>query len=471
MKRSYFLFLVLLCAITVQAQELRLQKGTINENLPLPDSIGQGLSIYIPRAFDPAGEWPILFVCDFTGDSNRALRYFQGAAESNGYILAATRDLVDSTQLTDGVLRFARSLDYLRGILPLDASRLYAAGIGKAGEFASLVPNLVRSVSGVLTAGSGPPNTELLNAREPFDYVALLSRSDFRYPNMRFAEDQLSRKSLDHHQLYYNGSGGLPDEGLLDLGLATLTLLAMKEGTVPIDSLLVQKTLQGYRSRSDVMRQQGDVLVAHNMLEQATDLFDGLADTRAVKDAMRSLRRTSTYRSRKREAANLALREEILRQDYAYYLEEDVLNFNLDNLGWWRHQLETISRYKGSDSPEDQRLGMRLEGYLRALADDYIRIARTAGKQPDDDALVLLHMLKTLIDPGIPANYLEVVSLASKYDDFGTALFYLEELLKTGYADREKLYNLEHTALLRISPEFNTLVEKYLEGARYDIPE
>lgn len=470
MKKSYFLFLVLLTALTAQAQELRLQKGIINENLPLPDTIGQALSIYLPPDFDPVREWPLLFVCDFTGDTSRALRYFQGAADSNGYILAATRELVDSTQLTDGVMQFAKSLDYLRGILPLDEDRLYAAGIGNGGEFASLMPNLVRAVSGVLTAGSGPPNTELLNAREPYDYVALLSRSDYRYPNMLFAEEQLNRKRLNHHQLYYNGSGGLPGEDLLDLGVATLTLLANKAGKIPVDSLLVQQTLGGYRSRSDVMRQQGDALVAHNMLEQAVDLFDGLADTRELKDALRSLRRTSTYRSRKREASNLALKEEILRQDYAYYLEEDVLNFNLDNLGWWRHQLETIARYKGSNSPEEKRLGLRLEGYLRALADDYIRTARSAG-EPDDDALVLLHMLKTLIDPEDPANYLTVVSLTSKYDDFGTALFYLEELLKTGYVDREQLYSLEHTALLRISPEFNTLVEKYLDEARYEIPE
>ncbi|WP_420593050.1 alpha/beta hydrolase [Robiginitalea biformata] len=471
MKKSYFLFLVLLSAFTAQAQELRLKKGAINENLPVIDSIGQDLSIYLPSDFDPAGSWPVLFVCDFSGDTNRALRYFQGAAESNGYILAASRKLVDSTQLTDGVLRFARSLEFLHGILPLDKDRLYASGIGKGGEFASLMPNLVRAVSGVLTAGAGPPNTELLNAREPFDYVALLSRSDYRYPNMRLAEEPLSRKRLDHHQLYYNGSGGLPDEDLLGLGVATLTLLAIKAGVIPTDSVLVRQTLQGYRSRSDVMRQQGDVLVAYNMLEQAIDLFDGLADTGDLKDAQRSLRRTSAYRTRKREAANLALKEEILRQDYAYYLEEDVLNFNLDNLGWWRHQLETIAKYKAGASPEDQRLGLRLEGYLRALADDYIRIARTAGEQPDDDALVLLHMLKTLIDPEVPANYLTVISLASKYDDFGTALFYLEELLKTGYADRQRLYDLEHTALLRISPEFNALVEKYLQEARYEIPE
>ena len=56
-------------------------------------------------------------------------------------------------------------------------------------------------------------------------------------------------------------------------------------------------------------------------------------------------------------------------------------------------------------------------------------------------------------------------------EDYGTALFYLEELLKNGYTDKSELYELENTALFRITPEFNMLVEKYLRDARYEIIE
>ena len=87
----------------------------------------------------------------------------------------------------------------------------------------------------------------------------------------------------------------------------------------------------------------------------------------------------------------------------------------------------------------------------------------------DYDALILLYMLKTITDPEAPENYLQVVSLTAKYDDYGTALFYLEELLKRGYQDRAALYALDHTALLRISPEFNAMIAKYLGEARYEI--
>ena len=87
------------------------------------------------------------------------------------------------------------------------------------------------------------------------------------------------------------------------------------------------------------------------------------------------------------------------------------------------------------------------------------------------EAVIFLWMLKTITDPLNYSYYLKIISDSAKYEDFGTALFYLEELLKNGYKDKTELYSLENTALLRITPEFNNIVEKYLKDARYEIIE
>lgn len=78
-------------------------------------------------------------------------------------------------------------------------------------------------------------------------------------------------------------------------------------------------------------------------------------------------------------------------------------------------------------------------------------------------------MLKTLISPKEYHNYLNIISNSAKNEDYGTALFYVEELLKNGFSDKNKLYALKDTALLIISLEFNDLVSKYLKDARYGI--
>ena len=105
---------------------------------------------------------------------------------------------------------------------------------------------------------------------------------------------------------------------------------------------------------------------------------------------------------------------------------------------------------------------------MNALIEDNIEIIKSE-EIVDDEALILLSMQKTITEPEDFEYYLRVISLSSKYEDYGTALFYLEEALKKGFKDIDKLDKLPNTAILRISPEYNKLVHKYLDNARYKI--
>ena len=132
--------------------------------------------------------------------------------------------------------------------------------------------------------------------------------------------------------------------------------------------------------------------------------------------------------------------------------------------------MEELAKYEKSGDRFTRQMGRRLKGYLNALIADNIDLIRL--QQPVDmEALNFLYMLKTITEPNAFEYYLKVISNSAKVDDYGTALFYLEELLKNGYTDADTLYSLENTALLRITPEFNDLIEKYLKDARYEIIE
>lgn len=158
----------------------------------------------------------------------------------------------------------------------------------------------------------------------------------------------------------------------------------------------------------------------------------------------------------------------MLKEDYQFYMEEDVYTHNFNNLGWWNHQMGEIEKFISGSKPYERQMGHRLKGFVNALAEDNISII-ASEKVVDEDALAFLYMLKTILEPDNYEYYLKTISLSAKNDDFGTSLFYLEELLKKGFKDKEKLYDLENTALFRITPEFNELVSKYLKDARYDI--
>jgi len=118
----------------------------------------------------------------------------------------------------------------------------------------------------------------------------------------------------------------------------------------------------------------------------------------------------------------------------------------------------------------ENQMAKRLRSYVNALIDDNMDVINS-DEVVDVQALNFLYMLRTITMPNDSEGYLKVISNSSLMEDYGTALFYLEELLKTGYSNKTELYSLENTALLRITPEFNEIVDKYLKEARYDIIE
>jgi hypothetical protein len=130
--------------------------------------------------------------------------------------------------------------------------------------------------------------------------------------------------------------------------------------------------------------------------------------------------------------------------------------------------MEELDKFLKSKDELQQQMGKRLKGYINAIVADNIDIVK-GGNPVDEEALNFLWMLKTVIDPKDYDSYLKIISYNAKVNDTATALFYLEELLKNGYTDSDELYNLEDTAVLRISPEFNEIVKKYLKDARYGL--
>ena len=174
------------------------------------------------------------------------------------------------------------------------------------------------------------------------------------------------------------------------------------------------------------------------------------------------------YRSLKRNQNNAFLKEALLKEDYSYYLEEDINTYNYNNLGWWNYQMTELNKFIYGDSKSEQQMGKRLYNYVNALIEDYEADIRKESIT-DDEALILLSMLKTIAAPKNYKYYLNVISLSSKYEDYGTALFYLEEALKNGFKAEDELIALEDTALLRITPEYNKLIQKYLKKARYKV--
>ena len=468
MKKIYLLtFLAFFCAISLFAQQLVLKKGEIIENLSINDSTENTFSVYIPKAFSMEEKWPLLVVMDTEGNGKKALSMFTLAAEKEEYVLAAPK-LVDSISLTKNMVIAGQAIRKVTSLLPIHADRIYTAGEDSGGQFASLVPVLINGVRGVMSIGASLANSELINVKKPFHFVGVVNKENFNYPFMLTDTKLLDRYKFPNQVLLYDGDGKWPGVSYLEKGMQLFTLDAMGRKWVPRDSSYVEKAYQEDLQKVKQLKSIGDLLWAEQYMTEMTSIYGAFKNMDSLRSVQRDLRRNKDYKTLKRAENSAFLKESLLKEDYQYYMEEDVYTYNFNNLGWWNHQMGEIAKFISSSKPFERQMGHRLKGYVNALAKDNIALI-ASEEVVDEDALAFLYMLKTILEPDNFEFYFKIISLSAKNDDFGTSLFYLEELLKKGFKDRDKLYSLENTALFRITPEFNELISKYLDDARYDI--
>ena len=465
--KKIILFLFLGAGFLGNSQQMTLKKGVVIDSIAVKDSISENFSLYIPTSFEMDKNWPILFVFDMEGRGRQAIRMFIGAAEKLGYILAASNNVNDSLTTSQNILITGRMFNDIIKILPVQKNRIYSAGFDSGARFASVLPIFVKGISGVISCGSVYPNMDILDTNNLFHFIGIVGKEDYAYPEMLAGKSIMGRLKFPNQLLVFNGGHEWPNTQYLGKALEIFNLSAMAKGQSEKDEAYINDTYAQNLEEINLLIESNRLIQADNLLDEVMSVYRVLKDGDSLKRIKRELKKNKLFKTMTRNENNTLLKESFIKEDYVYYLEEDLATYNYNNLGWWIYQMGELKKYDNSKIEAEREMGKRLLGYVNALIEDNIDIVNS-GNQVDQEVLSLLWMLKTITDPTDHSYYLKIISNSAKMEDYGTSLFYLEELLKKGYTDKAELYSLENTALLRITPEFNDIVAKYLKDARYE---
>ncbi len=469
MKKIIFL-LFFGSTVLLTAQEWTFKKGVVTDSVIINDSIQESFALYLPKNFEISKNWPVIFLFDEMGRGRQLVRFFQDAAEKEGYILAASNSIHDSLPISKNILISNRMFNKTFQLFSIHSKRIYTGGIGNGGRLASIVPVFVPNIDGVVSIGGSLGNVEVLSTKNMFHYIGIVSKEDYNYPIMLADELVLNGLKFPNQLLLMNNGNRLQEQHQLQKAMQIFTLSSMAKGSIPLNETFLNQSYEANLAEIDSLIASNKLLKAEKLIQETQSVYRVHLKVDELKEKLKTLKKDKLFRTQKRNENNVFFKESLIKEDYSYYLEEDVLTYNFNNLGWWNFQMEDLKKYEKSQNEAERQMGKRLYGYVNALVDDTEDMLKKE-KVVDEDALLFVFMLKTITDPKGYDPYLEIISLSSKIEDYGTALFYMEELLKNGFTDKETLYNLEHTALLRITPEFNELVTKYLDDARYGIKE
>ncbi|MEG3658281.1 alpha/beta hydrolase [Arenibacter palladensis] len=468
--KKIILFLFLGAGLWGNSQQMTLKKGIVIDSIPVKDSISESYSLFLPTSFEMDRNWPILFVFDMEGQGKRAVRMFQESAEKQGYILAAPNNVHDSLSTSQNILVTGRMFNDIIRLLPIQKNRTYSAGFDSGARFASVLPIFVKGIAGVISCGAVYPNMDILDTNNLFQFIGIVGKEDYAYPEMLAGKSLMGRLKFPNHLLVFNGGHEWPNSQYLEKALEIFNLSAMGKGQSEKDEAYIDETYARNLEEINRLIRSNSLIQADNLLDEVMSVYRVLKDSDSLKRIKRELKKNKLFKTMTRNENNTLMKESFIKEDYVYYLEEDLATYNYNNLGWWIYQMGELKKYDNSKIEAEREMGKRLLGYVNALIEDNLDIVNS-GSHVDQDVLSLLWMLKTITDPTDYSYYLKIIANSAKMEDYGTSLFYLEELLKKGYTDKAELYSLENTALLRITPEFNEIVAKYLKDARYDIIE
>ncbi len=467
MKQILF-FLFLSCSLLVNAQKITLKKGGIINAISVKADSTETFALYLPKSFEPSQSFPVIFVFDEQGRGKQVLSVFREAAEKQGYILAASNNINDTLALSKNVLIASRMFSTVYSMLPIKKERSYAAGFAGGARIASLIPTFVKQIKGVISCGSPIANEEILSVKNEFHFIGIAGNTDYNYTAMLTSKKFLDKLKFPNQLLVFEGGHEWPKSNYIENAMEFFTLAAMTKGLEEKDQLFIDTSYKKHLGEVSNLNSSGRSYEAYKFLDNIMRVYRGVKETDSLKETAKALKRSKLFKTQNRNHNNTLFKENFIKGEYVYYLEEDVFHYNYNNLGWWKHQMEELKKYDKSTNRFERDMGKRLKGYLNALIDDNIDVVKAADPI-DEEALTFLWMVKTITDAKNATPYLKVISNSAKVEDYGTALFYLEELLRMGYVNKDELYALEHTALLRITPEFNELVAKYLKEARYDV--
>ena len=469
-KRIFCLLITAFITIKAVSQNISLKKGVVLDSIEINDTDGESFALFLPKSFNLDQKWPIVFVFDLKGNSKQSIQMFAAAAEKQNYIIASPNQLNDSLSISENVLITSRMMNFVLSTLPVDSQRMYAAGFTEGAKFASVLPVIIKNIKGVVSVGEPIGNTDVLDSKNSFHYIGLVGADDYNLIEMQLNEKMLNSLRFPNELFIFENGNAPTSLEYIEKSLVVFTLEAMAKGVVQKDEAFIAENYKATLALIESLIARNKLITANNLISESLSIYRSLVDTDALKARQKSLQKDKNYKALKRSESGYSFKEMLLREDYDYALYEDVLNYNFNNLGWWNYQMQELKKYSLSANSLEAQMGKRLTGFVNHLVDSNIR---ELGAEPtvDEEGISYLWMLKTITNPKEYASYINVISYAAKVEDYGTALFYLEELLKAGYQDKKALYEIEHSALLRITPEFNLLVEKYLKDARYEVIE
>lgn len=310
MMRRSALFLVLCAAHTVLSGQ-DLVKGKIQDRIVCRDDPSQSYALYIPSAYDPARNWPILYAFDPGGRGREPLNRFKDAAEARGFIVACSHNSRNGPWEPIFAAGAAMWED-THARLSIDDGRVFAAGFSGGARAASVLSKMIgRPVAGVVACGAGIPEGMGIEKLDRTAFCGIAGTADFNYREVIELDGLLDkRQDIPHWIRTFDGGHAWPPAPMCAEAMEWLELVAAKRDGLKPDRSLADALIAGTAARAEGLEKEGALFRAVTELDAAVSAFSGLGDTAGLVSLAERLRGTDAFKRSSRKERERARTEQ-----------------------------------------------------------------------------------------------------------------------------------------------------------------
>ncbi|MUP44232.1 hypothetical protein E0K83_00545 [Gramella sp. BOM4] len=469
-KLLFVLIAIFFFTFSAHSQEYRIAKGRVTDSLSIPGKKNETFALYAPTNYTADKQWPVVFVFDPKGRGRNTAGLFQPAAEQQGYLIASANIDLTSRPIDSILITATSMMRIVLDAFSVNPERVYAAGLGEGAQIASTLPLFYKDIAGVMAIGNSFVNRDLVNRNNPYMFIGVGGNQDYMVYQIEEYLRFFDKLEFPTDVYYFEGrEDQWPESDVISNAMSGFTLQAIRQGKGNPEKEFRRELFENEMAYAEKLWRTRNYFAAYQKLERMEEKYEGFGFDDEIKDKMKEIKGTRTFNSQRREFRQATQYEKEQQDEYEFLMRTDIMSANFENIGWWAYQMDELDKLKKNSSEAKSNMAYRLHGYLDFISKrEFDAIMKSRAPI---DTKMFIAVLRTAINKTDPEAYLKIISLASLDGDNETALLYLEDLLKTGYSNKEAIYNIDGTLSLRITPEFNAIVKEYLGESKFPAEE
>lgn len=453
--RYFYIFLFISSLAVAQSTPV---KGVVIPQVTFDNST-DNYSLYLPADYKEAVNYPVVVIYDELGRGSSAVQQFSIGAGLTESIIASPNYRLSDT-LSIAINQSKEFIEKLSQAYAIDEDKIILSGYGKDGVIVTSQAQADTSIYGVIAIGNAFLDKKSLRSNENLKIALLSPDEGSQYYKLRsYSRNYGLRKNLVSYHTY--DGVDWPSAGYIAEALTAIL----------IDETTSDQKLQSYYN-SDIafgktMYRKQEVLDAYDFVSTLKDKYKKRLDIDEQKELLDNIKRLKNYRSDRDIYAMFSYGEDLMAEEFQYNIREDMSNSYFNNLGWWSYQMDELDMQIDStdNAMIKRKSAMRLKRFVQSEVEVQYKILKR--KDTKIEQLLFANVLRSLVNPNNQDAFIQSISLSAREGDVNATLFYLEELLKTGYTNYEALYNIPYTTAARISKEWNDIIKAYLGKSKY----